>query len=211
MINVIVVDDHTVLREGICKVIELEKTIRVVEEANSGRELRQQLAKQPPDVILLDIHLPEENGIELTLYIKEHYPQCKVLVLTMADEEHYMKAALDAGADGYMLKETSSEELIRGILNVCKGDCIISPSMTKKLLLPYRQKQPEASRSLTNREREVLKELAKGLTNKEIANILYISDQTVKIHISNIYKKLKVKSRSQAIVYAVEKNLVSII
>ncbi|MCP3032054.1 response regulator transcription factor [Halobacillus sp. A1] len=209
MISVMVVDDHTVLRDGISHVINLEKNMEVIAEASRPIEVKEKLTEIQPDIIILDIHLHGESGIELTSYITQYHSTSKVLILTVADDEQYLQNALDAGASGYLLKETTSEELIYGIMNVYKGDCVLPPSMTKDLLIHYRSRKHSLSpeTTLTQREQEVLRELSKGLTNKEIARILFISDKTVKIHISNIYKKLKVKSRSQAIIYAVQKNL----
>lgn len=204
MIRVMVVDDHVVLRDGITHVIRLEKGMEVVSEASSGEELRRNLMTCMADVIILDIHLQDVSGIELTQFVKKEYPECKVLILTFTDQDHYLQAAMDAGADGYLLKEMSIEELIYGIKSVEKGNCVIPPSMTKALLHNQNKKEDIRSKTLTQREFEVLRELAKGLSNKEIAHMLFISDKTVKIHISNIYKKLKVKSRSQALLYAVQ-------
>ncbi|KGX88135.1 response regulator transcription factor [Pontibacillus litoralis] len=207
MINVLVVDDHGVLREGICEVLKLEQSVQVVSQAANGKEMKRQLNRSNPDVILLDIHLKDACGIELVKYIRENVEPCKILILTMSDEEYWMKAAFDAGVDGYLLKESTGEDLIRAIKSVMNGDCIVSPSMTKKLLTRHYTKKEEST--LTSREKEVLRLLTKGLRNKEIANRLFISDQTVKIHISNIFRKFNVNSRSQAIVYAVEQNMTS--
>ncbi|MGR9050447.1 response regulator [Halobacillus faecis] len=204
MIRVMVVDDHVVLRDGISHVIRLQEGMEVVSEASSGEEFRRKIKNCAPNVIILDIHLQDVSGIELTQLVKEDYPECKVLILTFSDNDYYLQASMDAGADGYLLKEMSSEELVYGIKSVYKGNCVIPPSMTKALLHNQNKKENVQSKTLTQREFEVLRELSKGLSNKEIAHILFISDKTVKIHISNIYKKLKVKSRSQALLYAVK-------
>ncbi|ELK48031.1 response regulator transcription factor [Halobacillus sp. ACCC02827] len=208
MIRVMIVDDHAVLRDGIALVFQLEKDMEVVAQAGTAEEVRRKVPIVQPDILLMDIHLQEESGIELTRFIRDEYPDMKVLMLTIEDEEMYLKQALQAGASGYLLKETSSEELIHGVRNVYKGYCVIPPSMTAHLLTDKtggrHTKKPS---TLTQREQEVLQELVKGFTNKEIAHSLFISDKTVKIHISNIYRKLQVKSRSQAILYAVRNQL----
>ncbi|MCA1010118.1 response regulator [Halobacillus halophilus] len=209
MIRVMIVDDHSVLRDGIALVVNLAKELEVIEQASTANEVKEKIGLSQPDVVIMDIHLQEESGIELTRYMKKHYPKVKILMLTIADDEHYLQRALEAGAAGYLLKDTSSDELIHGIINVYRGDCVIPPSMTKNLVMNYKRRKHAVSSDsrLTKREHEVLHELTKGHTNKEIAHILYISDKTVKIHISNIYRKLKVKSRSQAVLYAVQNKL----
>ncbi|WP_082234878.1 response regulator [Halobacillus massiliensis] len=206
MIRVMVVDDHTVLRDGISHVINLDSNMKVVESASTIEEAIKKTEASLPDVILADIHLQDESGLDLTVFLKKKFPHIKILILTVEDNEHYLKQALDAGAEGYLLKDTSSDELIYGIQNIYKGNCVIPPSMTKEFLHSRYHPGRSSQEILTPREKEVLRELAKGFTNKEIGRMLYISDKTVKIHISNIYKKLKVSSRSQAIVYAVQKN-----
>ncbi|UOQ44258.1 response regulator transcription factor [Halobacillus salinarum] len=210
MIRVMVVDDHAVLRDGIVHVINLEENMKVVGEASGGEEVKAKAAHAKPDVIVMDIHLQEECGVDITAYLQAHHPEIKVLMLTVADEDHYLQRSLDAGAAGYLLKEMTSKELVYGIVNVWKGHCVIPPSMTKNLLKNYKNRRDSytGDHPLTHREKEVLMELTKGLSNKEIARTLFISDKTVKIHIRNIYKKLEVKSRSQVMLYAIQKKLI---
>jgi DNA-binding NarL/FixJ family response regulator len=208
MIQILVVDDHTVLRDGIRSILELESDMQVVGEAVSGDEVLKKMEECRPDCILMDINLPGKNGIVATSLVKKQYPNCQVLVLTMYEHDEYLMDALQAGADGYLLKDSSSEQVVAAIRMVMQGDSVIHPRMTKKLI-SYHQQQTESENDLTGREKEVLSELVKGLSNKEIAKSLCISDKTVKIHINKIFKKLNVKSRSQAIIYAVRHQLVS--
>ena len=209
MIRILVVDDHTVLRDGIRSILELESDMRVVGEAVSGDEVVKKVEDCRPDCILMDINLPGKNGIEATSLVKNQYPNCRVLVLTMYEHDEYLMDALRAGADGYLLKDSSSEQVVAAIRMVLQGDSVIHPRMTKKLITYHQQTKSESNENeLTEREKEILFELVKGLSNKEIAEALYISDKTVKIHINKIFKKLNVKSRSQAVIYAVRNQLV---
>ncbi|MBG9587004.1 response regulator [Cytobacillus firmus] len=210
MIQVLLVDDHTVLRDGIRSILDLESDIRVAGEAISGDEVLKKVEEYRPDCILMDINLPGKNGIEVTSLVKSQYPNCRVLVLTMFEDDEYLMEALRAGADGYLLKDSSSEQVVAAIRMVSQGDSVIHPRMTKKLITYHHQqtKSESTENALTEREKEILFELVKGLSNKEIAEALFISDKTVKIHINKIFKKLNVKSRSQAVIYAVRHQLV---
>lgn len=205
MIKVMLVDDHTVLRDGLKNIIGLESDISHVEEAENGEDAIKKLEIIKPDVVVMDINLPGMNGVEATGMIKKRYPNIKVLVLTMYNHDEYLMAALNQGADGYLLKDSPSEQVISAIRSVAKGESILHPSMTKKLI-NYHQQQDD--KLLTHREKEVLMCLVEGLSNKEIAEKLFISDKTVKIHVSKIFKKINVKSRSQAVIYAVQNQLV---
>lgn len=206
------VDDHAVLKDGIRSFLYGEKDIEVVGEATSGQEAIEGIQRLKPDVVLMDINLPDKNGIEVTEIVKKMCPECKVLILTMYDHDEYLMSSIRAGADGYLLKDAPSDQVVDAIRTVFKGDSIIHPSLTKKLM-NYHQKQKDSQSSeseLSEREREVLVLLAKGLSNKDIAEQLFISDKTVKIHVSKILKKFDVKSRSQAVIYAVQNKLVPI-
>ncbi|MFE9080903.1 response regulator [Bacillus mobilis] len=213
MIKILVVDDHAFLRDAIRSILEDESDMKVVGEASSGDEVLGKVEEFGPDCILMDINLPGKNGIEATDLVKKKYPNCRVLVFTMYEhdehDEHLMDA-LQAGADGYLLKDSSSEQVVAAIRMLYRGDSVIHPRMTKKLITYHQQKMKVESNEneLTEREKEILFELVKGLSNKEIAEVLYISDKTVKIHINKIFKKLNVKSRSQAVIYAVRNQLV---
>lgn len=210
MIRVLLVDDHTILRDGLRNILELESDIQVVGEAVSGGEVINKIEECTPDVVLMDINLPEMNGVELTEKVKKYYPDAKVLILTMYSHDEYFLTALRAGADGYLLKDSPSDMVVEAIRTVARGESILNPSMTKRLLTFHQQQHQfkTVENELTEREREVLICLVQGLNNKDIAERLYISDKTVKIHVSKIFKKLNVKSRSQAVIYAVQHQLV---
>ncbi|WP_449538000.1 response regulator [Ferdinandcohnia sp. Marseille-Q9671] len=209
MIKLMLVDDHAVLRDGLRNILELEDDIRVVGEAVSGDEALEKVPECQPDVILMDINMPKKNGVEVTGILKKKYPAIKVLVLTMHNHDEYFMAAIREGADGYLLKDAPSEQVVEAIRTVARGESVIHPSMTKKLLNFHQQQQEQPKENaLTERETEVLQCLVEGLSNKEIADRLFISDKTVKIHVSKIFKKFDVKSRSQVVIYAVQNKLV---
>lgn len=203
------VDDHTILRDGLKTMISVESDLDVIAEAKSGDEALQILSSLDPDVIVMDINIPQKNGIEVTAEIKKNDPTAKVLILTMHSHDEYFMAAIQKGADGYLLKDAPSEEVLHAIRTIAKGESVIPPSMTKKLLNFHNEQQnTDYHIAFTNREKEVLHCIVEALSNKEIAERLYISDKTVKIHVSNIFKKVNVKSRSQLIIYAVQHQLV---
>ncbi|PKR77738.1 DNA-binding response regulator [Halalkalibacillus sediminis] len=212
MIHVYLVDDHAVLRDGLKNVLEAEATIRVVGESSAEENLIDRLKETKPDIVILDINMPERNGIEVLKEIKEVLPSVKVMILTMFSQEDYFYQAIELGAEGYLLKDAPTSRVIEAILVINRGESYIHSIMTKKLIDLHQQKKksPNKSEELSEREKEVLQLLVEGLSNKEIANKLFISDKTVKIHVSKIYKKLKVKSRSQVIIYAVQHKLVSL-
>ncbi|KMJ58703.1 LuxR family transcriptional regulator [Bacillus sp. LL01] len=209
MINVMLVDDHAILRDGLKSIISLESDMKVLGEATGGKEMVAFLEKDRPHVIVMDINMPNQDGIELTKIVKKEYPEIKVLILTMYKHDEYFMSAIKEGADGYLLKDSPSDQVVDAIRTVFKGESIIHPAMTKKLI-DYHQKgiQQAEDSTLTEREKEVLVCLVEGLSNKEIAQRLFISDKTVKIHVSKIFKKLDVKSRSQVVIYAVQHKLV---
>lgn len=216
MIRLMLVDDHAVLRDGLKNILEMENDIEVVGEAVNGNEAIARVGEFSPDVILMDINIPEKNGIEATSIIKKTYPSVKILILTMYDHDEYFLAAIREGADGYLLKDAPSQHVVEAIRSVARGQSVIHPAMTKKFLhfnSPKEEPAPAVKKDslLTEREKEVLLCLVKGMNNKEIAQNLYISDKTVKIHVSNIFKKLEVKSRSQVVIYAVQNHLVPLI
>ena len=208
MIQVLLVDDHAILRDGLKTLIAQEDDMTVMGEATGSAQLMEMLPQIEPDIIMMDINMQEMNGIELTRWVKSNYSSIKIIVLTMYNNDEYFMAAIREGADGYLLKDSPSKDVIDAIRTVAGGESVIPPAMTKKLLSMHKQENNEEDKSLTPREMDVLLALVEGLSNKDIGSRLYISDKTVKIHVSNIFRKFDVKSRSQAIIFAVQNNLV---
>jgi DNA-binding NarL/FixJ family response regulator len=191
-IRVLIVDDHALFRRGLEMVLEQEDDVEVVGEAGDGAEAIDKAQELMPDVVLMDVRMPRRTGIEATQTIKDLIPHAKILMLTISDEEADLYDAIKAGANGYLLKEISIEEVANAIRSVAQGQSLISPSMASKLL------------------NEVLKLVAKGHNNRDIAKELYISENTVKNHIRNILEKLHLHSRMEAVVYAVREKLLEI-
>ena len=215
-LRVLVVDDHALFRRGLQMVLGAEPDIEVVGEASDGAEAVEKAKSLKPDVVLMDVRMPKRSGIEATGSIRGELPDAKILMLTMSDEEADLYEAIKAGASGYLLKEISIEEVPDAIRSVWAGQSRISPSMASKLLSEFAAMsqrsgtaQP-AGTQLTPREMQVLKLVAQGLNNKDIAEKLFISENTVKNHIRNILDKLHLHSRMEAVVYAVKEKLLDI-
>ncbi|WP_088036452.1 response regulator [Evansella clarkii] len=209
MIKIMLVDDHGVLRDGLKNILHLEEDLKVIEEAVSGEEALRKIDKAKPDIVVLDINLPDKNGVEITKEMKQKYKDVKILILTMHSHKEYFMSAIREGADGYLLKDAPSEQVVEAVRTVMRGESVIHPVMTKKLLSFHHQEEKQEKESeLTEREKEVLVCLVEGLSNREIGEKLFISEKTVKIHVSKIFRKLNVKSRSQAVIHAVQQNLV---
>ncbi|MED4163152.1 response regulator transcription factor [Halalkalibacterium halodurans] len=209
MVKVMIVDDHTVLRDGLKSIFEMEHDITVIGEAESGEAALTLVPELKPDVIIMDINLPDQNGVAITRQLKNDFKEIKILMLTMHSHEEYFMSAIREGADGYLLKDAPSDQVVEAIRTVMRGEAVIHPSMTKKLLSFHQQQSATAKETeLSEREKEVLACLVQGLSNKEIAEKLFISDKTVKIHVSKIFKKINVKSRSQAVIHAIQYQLV---
>jgi len=216
-ISVLIVDDHALFRRGLVMVLEQEKDIDLVGEAGDGAEAVQIAQDTMPDVVLMDVRMPRRGGIEATSQIKAIAPHTKILMLTISDEEADLYDAIKAGASGYLLKEISIDEVASAIRQVNAGQSMISPSMASKLLTEFAtmvkktdEKPAAAQPRLTEREMEVLRLVAKGRNNRDIAKELFISENTVKNHIRNILEKLHLHSRMQAVVYAVREKLLEI-
>lgn len=216
-IRVIVADDHALFRRGLEMVLESESDIEVVAEANDGNEVVALAEQHMPDLVLMDVRMPGRSGIEATQAIKDAVPHTKILMLTISDEEEDLYDAIKAGANGYLLKEISIEEVAGAIRSVHMGQSLISPSMASKLLNEFaamarkdEEKQQMPAPRLTDREMEVLTLVAQGLNNRDIAKQLYISENTVKNHVRNILEKLHLHSRMEAVVYAVREKLLEI-
>jgi DNA-binding NarL/FixJ family response regulator len=216
-IRVVVCDDHALFRRGLVLVLEGEAGIEVVGEAEDGEAVVPLVASLAPDVVLMDVRMPRRNGIEATRAITEAVPSTKVVILTVSEDEDDLYDAVKAGAAGYLLKEISIDEVAAAIRCVVSGQSLISPSMAAKLLTEFtnlarkaEERQSVPVPRLTERELEVLKLVAQGLSNREIAGELYISENTVKNHVRNILEKLHLHSRMEAVVYAVREKLLDI-
>ena len=216
-IRVLVVDDHALFRRGLQMVLMQEPDIEVVGEASDGAEAVAKARETLPDIVLMDVRMPRRGGIDATTAIKDEVPSAKIIMLTISDEEADLYEAIKAGAMGYLLKEISIEEVASAIRAVHGGQSLISPSMASKLLTEFASmikrtddRQQVPTPRLTDREMEVLKLVAKGLNNRDIAKQLFISENTVKNHIRNILEKLQLHSRMEAVVYAVREKLLEI-
>lgn len=210
--KVMLVDDHALIREGIKQLLEFDGSIDVIEQASDGAECLEKLQHVQPDILLLDINMPNVNGIEVLEEIKKKNIPVKVLMLTVHSEAEYLVQAVDIGANGYILKDSGSEELKKAIQSVMDGDSYIQPSLIPSLnsRLVNRDIDKEKIAALTKREMEILTQIAGGMFNKEIAMNLNISEHTVKNHTSNIFKKIDVSDRTQAAVFAIRNNIVKL-
>lgn len=211
-VKVMIADDHIMIREGIRQLLEFDGKIEVIAEANDGEECLSILEEKLPDVLLLDINMPNKNGIEVLEEIKSKKLPIKVLILTVHNEVDYLMKAVDIGVDGYLLKNSGSVELIKAIEAVLDGESYIQPDLIPMLnsKLITRNINNEKVEALTKRELEVLRLVAVGMFNKEIGEAMNISERTVKNHISSIFKKIDVADRTQAAVFAIKNNLVEI-
>jgi DNA-binding NarL/FixJ family response regulator len=216
-IRVLVVDDHALFRRGLEMVLSQEKDITVVGEAGDGDQAIEQAADLLPDIVLLDVRMPKQSGINACIGIKDVVPSARIIMLTISDDENDLYEAVKAGASGYLLKEISIEEVATAVRAVHNGQSLISPSMASKLLSEFAsmikrgdERQQIPAPRLTERELEVLRLVARGLNNRDIAKQLYISENTVKNHVRNILEKLQLHSRMEAVVYAVREKLLEI-
>ncbi len=208
-IRVILVDDHAVVRKGIREFLEEEPDLTVVAEAADGNHALALVREHMPDVVVLDIQMPGPNGIEVTCRLREADHQPAILILTAYDDDPYIMAGIEAGANGYVLKSAAPEEIVRAVRAVYEGQSAVDPVVASKLMafLARQQKQvapPSGPEQLTERELEVLALVARGLTNRAIGHQLGISDRTVQGHLANIFGKLEVSSRTEAVVTAVK-------
>ncbi|MGW5952916.1 response regulator [Bacillus mycoides] len=213
-IKVLLVDDHTVVLKGLAFFLSTQEDFELVGEANNGKEALVKVGETSPDVVLMDLYMPEMDGIEATTCIKKEYPNVKVIVLTSFSDQAHVLPALKAGASGYILKDIEPDQLVEAIRSAYKGNIQLHPDIANALLsqtLPQEEKQEEPSVQvdvLTARENEVLQLLAKGMSNKEIASVLVITEKTVKAHMSSILSKLHLSDRTQAALYAVKNGIV---
>ena len=211
-VKIMIADDHSMIREGLKNLLELDGDIQVISEAVDGEDCLDKLQVVKPDVLLLDINMPKKNGLEVLKSLKSKRSKLKVLVLTVHNEIEYLMKAVDIGVNGYVLKDSESAELKKAIFTVAEGETYIQPSLIPALnaKMIETDKDAEKIKSLTKRELDVLKLLAVGMFNKEVGKRLEISERTVKNHVSNIFKKLGVTDRTQAAVFAIRNNLVQI-
>lgn len=206
-IRILLVDDHTVVRQGLRMFLSLDTELEVIGEAADGVEAIEQAHRLRPDVVLMDLLMPRMDGIAATAVIRRELPDTEVIALTSVLEDEKVIGAIKAGAIGYLLKDTQADELCRAIKAAAAGQVQLSPQAAARLMREVRA--PESPEPLTERETEVLRLLAQGLSNKEIAQALTIGEKTVKTHVSNILAKLNVPSRTQAALYAVRIGLVT--
>jgi len=219
MIRILLVDDQTLIRQGIRLLLAGEPDLEVVGEAGNGRQALEMVTSLKPDVILMDVRMPEMDGVTATREISARFPTCAVIILTTFDDDETIFEGLRAGARGYLLKDINADEMTAAIRTVATGGALIQPSITRKVLAEFTRltsplSQPGSSspqiliEPLTEREMEVLRLLAEGLSNKEIAGRLVITEGTVKNHVSNLIAKLNVRDRTQAILKAQEYGLI---
>lgn len=211
MIKVIICDDQAIIRDGLEMLLKLEKDIDVAGQAQDGAEAVELVDKTRPDLVLMDLKMPGLNGIEATRQIRARFPQVKVLVLTTYDDDEWVFDAIRAGASGYLLKDTPREEVIKAVKGTAAGKTFVDPSVAGKVLHQVAGKQGQPSSLLTNklteREADVLRLIARGFTNADIAGQLHLSEGTVRNHVSAIFAKLEVADRTQAAVIAIQHGL----
>lgn len=211
-VRVLVVDDHPVVRKGLIAMLDTEEGIQVVGEARSGKEAVELAVSLKPQVVLMDLVMPEMDGIEATRWIKQKVPEVNILVLTSFSTNDKVMPSLNAGAIGYLLKDSDPNELVRAIYRVAQGEGSLDPAVTQQVLKQYRSplKEVKPVEQLTDREVEVLRLMARGYSNQEIARLLVLSPATVFTHVNRILTKLNVSSRTQAVLYALRRGLVTL-
>jgi len=211
MIRILIADDHSLVRQGLKQIVELEEDLKVIAQASNGAEAVDLALKYKPDVILMDINMPVMNGIQAITCLKEKKCPSKIIILTIHTDREYLIKIVQLGAQGYVLKDADSDVLINAIHTVYKGETFIQPNMAIELIKEFSNgkvpSQAKEKELLTQRELEVLELIAEGMLNKEIASALYISEKTVKNHVSNIFRKLNVSDRTQAAIYAFKHNI----
>jgi len=210
-IRVLIVDDHHVVRKGLVFFLRTQKDLDIIGEAANGKEAVELAKSLKPDIILMDLVMPEMDGIEATKIIKKEHPDIKIMMLTSFSDQDHVIPALEAGASGFQLKDIQPDELVTSLKKIMSGENQLHPKATSRLLdnLSSKGKQEKVLiEELTKRELDVLKEIAKGKSNKEIASSLFITEKTVKTHVSNLLAKLELADRTQAALYAVKNQLV---
>ena len=217
-IRLILADDHAVVRSGTRELLEQQPDLKIVGEASDGEEAVQLAEELRPDVLVMDVRMPRLNGIEATRRIKAEYPEVRILVLTAHDDDEYVFALLQAGANGYLLKTAEIDELVRAIRTVAAGQPALAPEVTGKVMQQFTSgkslpevvtENTDSYDGLTDRELGILQLVGQGMSNKQIGKQLFISDRTVQAHLSNIFSKLGVNSRTEAVMHAVRKGWIT--
>ncbi|GAM12004.1 response regulator [Mesobacillus selenatarsenatis] len=223
--KIVIIDDHQLFREGVKRILDFESTFEVVAEGDDGSEAISLVDQHQPDVVIMDINMPNTNGVEATAELIEKYPESKVIILSIHDDENYVTHALKTGATGYLLKEMDADALVEAVKVVADGGSYLHPRVTHNLVKEYRRLSADEGGSdkyispveirrplhlLTRRECEVLQLLADGKSNRGIGEALFISEKTVKNHVSNILQKMNVNDRTQAVVVAIKNGWVEV-
>jgi two-component system nitrate/nitrite response regulator NarL len=216
-IRILLVDDHTLFREGMKALLGRQESIEVIGEAGNGAEGVEKTLELSPDVVLMDLNLPDMTGVDALKKILEQRPDTKLLILTVSEDDEDLFAAVRAGAMGYLLKNVESDRLVSSVHQVARGEATVSAALTDRIFAEFRSMSSGLKNhgevapkgGLSNREKEILLHISQGESNKQIASLLHIAESTVKIHVQNILRKLKLSSRVQAAVYAIEQGLVS--
>lgn len=218
-IEIVIADDHPLLRQGLCRLLELEAGISVVGQANNGLEALSLVKELLPDLVLLDINMPDLNGVDVARNIRNDFPDIKLLVFTIHDERTYVNEMIRLGVHGYLLKDAKPHMVVTAIKKIMDGEIVYSPELMERVMECYHKLEVQYGRlqsaaalnelALTARETEVLGYIVEGLSNKEIAQTLFISEKTVKNHVTHLLKKLDVEDRTQAAVFAVREGLFS--
>jgi two-component system response regulator NreC len=214
-IKIFLADDHTIVRQGLAKLLEAEPNIKVVGEAQDGREAVNKVQRLNPDIVIMDIAMPLLNGIEATRQIKKILPQTKIIILSMHSHDRYISELINLGASGYLLKDSTGGEIIKAVSAAMKGDVYLSPSISRRVVEDYLLLKKTSSREdlyakLSNREREVFQMIAEGHSTRKISDILCVSPSTVKTHRANIMEKLKLENISQLIQFASRLGIVDV-
>lgn len=214
-INVVIADDHTIVRQGLIKLLEEEKGIHVIGEAKDGREAVKKVLELKPDIVIMDIAMPELNGIEATRQIKQAGMDVRIIILSMHDHSRYIRELLSLGVSGYLLKNSASRDIVKAITSAIKGVTYLSPSISTRviedwLVMNRQSREEELYNTLSNREREVFQMMVEGSSTKKIADTLCLSPSTIKSHRSNIMEKLKMDNLSQLIQYAIQLGIIDI-
>jgi DNA-binding NarL/FixJ family response regulator len=211
-ICIVLADDHALLREGLANMLEAEPGFRVVGQASNGQEAAQMAAELEPDILLMDVKMPQMDGVMATRHIKALRENQKVLLFTMFDNDQYLFDAISAGVDGFILKDVSREALAEAIRRVADGEALLDPALTRRMFQEFTVLRERAATAppphgLSGREVEVLRLVAEGLNNREIGGRLFVEEKTVKTHLHNIFDKIGVRDRTQAALYALQHNL----